>query len=282
MKIKLLFTAIYLITFVQNANSQAYIPMLNNSSWNIKIANFGGSQNLIINSGVDVTIGSFVYKKITDPYFSTDVYLREDIATRKVYRRINNSDQLLYDFSLQTSNFITLANGITYQATVSTVNVNGGTRKKISLYNFIAPSETWIEGVGSSQHPLKPTYELPSDPYIYLTCSAQNGISIYNHGIANGGNATDCSMLGIISFDSQKITFSPNPFTNQLRITTEINLENPTLRIYNSIGQVVKNIEGASGQEIVLNRENLASGIYYAQLFQNGALLTTKKIIIAD
>ena len=287
MKTKLLFTLFFLTLLVEKSSSQTYIPMLNNSTWNIVSASFGGAQNLPTAQGIDVVIGSFTYKKFIDPTTNTDVYLREDIANRRVYRRVGGNDQLLYDFSIPNSSSITLSNGYTYSVTVSTVNINGGgTRKKLYLYNAAVPSENWIEGVGSSNNPFRPYYELPSDPYIYLTCSAQNGINIYNHGIANGQtNPTDCSILlsvEEINYVKQEVNFSPNPFKTELLISKKSNFENSTLKIFNSIGQLIKEIENINGQNIIINRETLNSGIYFAQLIENGKIISTNKIIILD
>ena len=293
MKTKLLFTFVFLTFLVENSFSQAYIPMLNNSSWNIVSANFGGSQNLVIGPGVNVVVGSYTYKKFTDPsIYSSDNYIREDVSTKKVYRNVGGIDQLLYDFSLNVSDNIILSDGKNYTVqSITNVNVVGGTRRMFSLIHYIGTfagnSETWIEGVGSNRHPLKPQYEMIfSDPYIYLSCSAQNGINIYNHGIANGQpTPTNCSML--LSLDeisnlSKEINFSPNPFKTELLISTKFNFENSTLKIFNSIGQLVKEMNNLNGENIIIKRENLNSGIYFAQLIQNGKLISNHKIIITD
>ena len=286
MKTKLLFTLVFLTLLVEKSSSQTYIPMLNNSTWNIVVAGQLGAQNYPTSQGIDVIIGTFTYKKFLDPTTNTDVYLREDAANRRVYTRVNGSDNLLYDFSLQSSNSITLVNGITYVATVSTVNVVGGTRKMISLYNAGAPTETWIEGVGSDRNPFRPTYELFSDPYIYLTCSAQNGINIYNYGITNGQTTpTDCSMLLSVeemNYLKQDVNLSPNPFQTQLSISKKSIFENSKLKIFNSIGQVVKTMENITGQNIIIDRDDLKSGIYYIQITENGKIISTNKIIISD
>lgn len=286
MRTKLLFTFLIFNFLVESSFSQTYIPMLNNSTWNIVIANFGGSQNAIINPGIDVIIGSYTYKKFIDPTTSTDVFIREDINTKRVYRYINGADRILYDFSLQVSNSIILGNGYTYTVnSITNIDVNGGTRRKFTLTNGFF-NETWIEGVGSNSHPLKPSYELPSDPYIYLTCSAQNGMNIYNHGIANGQTTpSNCSMLlGIEDqeYSNSKIIFSPNPFKSELLINSIIDLQNSTLKIYNPTGELVKEINNLNGKNIIVKRENLKNGFYFAKLLQNEKLITTHKIIISD
>ena len=282
---KLRFTVLFLTALAGNAFSQAYIPMLNNSSWNIVSANFGGSSNLIINPGTDVVIGSYTYKKFFDPTTNSDTYLREDVATKKVYRNIGGVDRILYDFSLQVSNTITLGNGSTYTViSITNIPVNGGTRRKFFLDNGFF-SENWIEGVGSSQHPLRPSYEMPSDPYIYLTCSAQNGVNIYNHNLANGQpTATDCTMLNVdeLSFKSHDIQYAPNPFTTELYITAPSDFKNATIKVFNAIGQLVRELTNVNGNTVTVRRDNLNSGIYFVQIQESGKIMATNKIILAN
>lgn len=293
MKHKLLIAICFLLISREYSFSQEYIPMLNNSTWNLVSANFMGNQNLLLTPGPDVVIGGYTYKKYTDPtIYNTDNYVREDIVNRKVYRNVNGVDELLYDFSLQVLDNIVLGDGKTYKVTsITNVNVNGGQRKMLYLVHFIGSfasnSEVWIEGVGSNRHPLKPEYEMYlSDPYIYLSCSAQNGMGIYNHGIANGQpTPTDCSML--LSLDdtliaSQKITMAPNPFTNEFTISTTSNFDNATLKIYNSMGQLVRKIENLNGQTITVSRENLMIGIYFVDVTTSGKSIAKNKIIVSD
>ncbi len=281
MKTKLLIVAMVLMPFMGKVSAQAYVPMLNNATWNITVANFGGAYDLIINPAVDVTIGSFTYKKFHDPFMNTDVYLREDTAAKRVYRRVNNVDELLYDFSLLNGSYITLSNGVMYSVTVDTVNVVGGTRKRVTLYSNFAETETWIEGVGSNRHPLMRTSEMLSDPYVYLTCSAQSGVNIYNHNIANGQpTPTDCSMLlSTDTFTSHKVSFTPNPVTNELTIAATTPFENATLCLYNSLGQLVQELKNLNSNQIIINREQLADGVYFAQLSQKGTLVTKKLLL---
>ena len=279
-KLHVLFFSL-LFTFVF---SQSYTPFLNNSKWNITVANFGGPYNLVINEGVDVVVGAYTYKKFVDPFFNNEVYIREDVASKRVYRLVNSVDQLLYDFNLQVSDMITLSNGITYTVTsITDVTVNGGTRKKYNLYNF-AGGETWIEGVGSNRHPLLPSYELPSDPYVYMTCSSQNGQDIYNHGLANGATPTDCSMLSTDDYhlNGKNIVFYPNPFQQEVTITSETRLQNAKLRLFNSLGQLIKLIENINGNSFTMNRENLNDGIYLFELMENSKVITKSKIIIKN
>jgi hypothetical protein len=79
-----------------------------------------------------------------------------------------------------------------------------------------------------------------------------------------------------------KITFSPNPFSQETTIKTNKSFKNSTLVVYNMQGQEVKKITNISGQEIKLSRDKLQSGIYYIHLTQDNKTISTKKIIILD
>ena len=54
------------------------------------------------------------------------------------------------------------------------------------------------------------------------------------------------------------------------------------LIIYNSAGQVVKQIKNISGQSYILNRENLETGIYFLRVSENNDVVATEKFIITD
>lgn len=293
MKTKLLFIFYFLTLIGESLFSQDYTPMLNNSSWNIIETNGTQEINRVINPGIDYYLNSSTYSTFIDPTISgrnNEVCLREDTSTRKVYRIIDGEDHLLYDFSLQVGDSILLENGWYYRvASITNINVIGGTRRWINLIHYTGnipeSAAIWIEGIGSYHHPLIPFYKLPSDPIYRLSCSAQNGISIYNWGIARGTTPSDCSILlnqKDISNLEQDLTFSPNPFKTELLITTTQNFENTSLKLFNSYGQLVKEINNINGQNIFIQRDNLNCGIYLCHLIQNGKLISTKKIMIND
>jgi hypothetical protein len=141
----------------------------------------------------------------------------------------------------------------------------------------------WIEGVGSDKHPFYPEHNM------YNVCSAGGGVMVYTKcSFQNGehvyGNA-NCSStieLGVNEeqFSNQKLTFSPNPFTTALTIQSETAFSDSTLKLYNSVGQLVKEMTNQSGKAIVLNRDNLNSGLYYIQLFEKGKLVKSSKVLV--
>ncbi|MBK8600787.1 MAG: T9SS type A sorting domain-containing protein [Flavobacterium sp.] len=297
MKTLLCFAVFFLLTSVESAFSQEYHPMLRNSTWLLYDWTSHGSpsEERMIEQAEDIIIGSYTYKKYIDQFPSYDnysnllhtVYLREDVAERKVYKIVDSVDLLLYDFNLENGSTI-YQYGNTFTAAVDYIFVNGGTRKRITLksteeYCGERLTQVWIEGVGSDKHPFYPDYSM------YNVCSASGGTMVFTKcSFQNGehifGNPDCLSFipLGVEESDtvSDNISVSPNPFVSELSIESAIAFDNVSLKLYNAVGQLVREINNISGQRITLNRENLNSGLYFIQLFEKGKLVKSSKVLV--
>ena len=121
-------------------------------------------------------------------------------------------------------------------------------------------------------------------PVFYTKCSFKNGENVFNDGLANNGTATDCLTLGVDEHDysASTISFAPNPFQTELIIASDVSLENSTLKMYKVLGQIVKEINHLNGNKITIIRDNLNSGIYLIRLFENGKVVASKKVLVAD
>ncbi len=290
MKTKLLLTALLFVAFSGNAFSQEYHPLLNNATWIIRdhVNCCRLPQTKTIEAAVDVVIGSHTYKKFIDPFASSGnsffyVYLREDEDERRVYSLVNGTEEVLYDFSLLQGDVYGL-----FTVDVDYIDINGMNRKRITLRRHdeihdIDLTQTWIEGVGSPAHPFRPACNMynglssSGGRSINLVCSFQDGQHIY-------GNQDNCEAL-LLNTDENVVTnsvinFAPNPFVNELMIRSETVLQNVTFKLYNMQGQLVREIRNLSGNSVSLNRENLSSGLYFAQLFENNKLIKTSKLIV--
>ncbi|HMK06240.1 MAG TPA: T9SS type A sorting domain-containing protein, partial [Flavobacterium sp.] len=258
--------------------ASAYNPTLNQPSWNITVAGFTGTQDYIISAVGQVTLDGNTYTEFADPYTNQNYLLREDIIQRSVYRRVNGTDELLYAFNIESGDEMTLENGMTYTATIDWVAVNGGMRKRISLFNMIAPTETWIEGVGSNKHPFLRNYQMPSDPYVYLTCSAQNNINVYNHNIANGQPVmSDCSMLKTTDFRiADQISIYPNPASSSVNITSAKIIQEISI-----ISMLGKNMLSVKPNALTSKIEigSLAKGVYLINITADNKTVTRKLIV---
>lgn len=79
-----------------------------------------------------------------------------------------------------------------------------------------------------------------------------------------------------------KISVFPNPFSKETTFQSENAFQNATLVIYNSSGQIVREIKNISGQTVVISRDKLASGLYFYHLVDENNSIHSDKLLILD
>ena len=85
----------------------------------------------------------------------------------------------------------------------------------------------------------------------------------------------------IISND--KILVYPNPFSTQATLTLQGTYHNPSLLIYNLIGQEVSSIPIGTNNQVTIPRSNLPAGIYFYKVKEdNKEVLGIGKMVISD
>ncbi len=92
------------------------------------------------------------------------------------------------------------------------------------------------------------------------------------------------AVLGIEEADKAVATSaSPNPATNQITISYASNYSGAnTLKIYNAIGNEVKNVNlMATEGTVSLDVSEYSEGLYFYTFMRDGALLTSKRFIVA-
>jgi hypothetical protein len=109
------------------------------------------------------------------------------------------------------------------------------------------------------------------------TILLNNGVPVFY----SWNNALTASE-NISNADNYSVKIYPNPFSLQTTLQTDKFFKNATLTVYNSLGQIVKEIKNISGQTITLHRDNLASGLYFIRLTEDNKTFATKKIVITD
>lgn len=121
------------------------------------------------------------------------------------------------------------------------------------------------------------------------------GNNIYLSGTSSGNNDTAFiiktdvnSILTLINENNIKkfsVQINPNPFSMQTVLHTDNLLHNATLKVLNVFGQTVKEITPiiiGAGQSVILSRDNLASGLYFARLTQDNQVIATVKLVITN
>ena len=82
------------------------------------------------------------------------------------------------------------------------------------------------------------------------------------------------------NMNTSKFQITPNPFSSQTTLHSDKTFKDATLTVYNFFGQQVKRLKNISGQEIILHRDNLPSGLYFISVTQDNKLIATDKLII--
>ena len=254
------------------AFSQDYIPFLSNTSWKLDVSGQLGTQERSIVPSANVMIDGNTYVPYNNVPLAGNMLIREDVAARRVYRRVDNADELLYDFSLEVNDMVEMPGGVTYTVTSrdSMWSMTGRKRVRINLAGYSSNggpiNDSWIEGVGTWSHPFKHYYELPSDPATMIKCSFTDGEQSYNRGLANTGGVTPtpCELptAGIDKNIFTAITLYPNPAADVLNISNTTGREIRDVSVYSINGVLVKQANNGNA----LNIAELQNGMYFIKI----------------
>jgi hypothetical protein len=77
------------------------------------------------------------------------------------------------------------------------------------------------------------------------------------------------------------ILLSPNPFTTTTTLTLQGTYHNPSLFIYNLLGQEIKSINAGTNTQVTITKDGLASGMYFYKLIdENKEVIGIGKMVI--
>jgi uncharacterized delta-60 repeat protein len=120
---------------------------------------------------------------------------------------------------------------------------------------------------------------IQSDGKIVLAGTSYNGTDV-DFAVAR----YDVNSTGISTIvgKGSEINISPNPFSTLSTLQSEVFLNDATLTVYNSLGQIVKQIKSITGQTVTLSRDNLPSGLYFIRLTEENKIFIAEKLVIKD
>jgi hypothetical protein len=103
-------------------------------------------------------------------------------------------------------------------------------------------------------------------------------------GSSTNGKVYKVDVATSVHEANQDLTFGiyPNPFSTSTSFQTTKPMENATLTIYSSLGQVVKVVKNINGNSFTFDRDDLPGGLYYVQLSQNNITIASEKMIITE
>ena len=244
----------------------------------------------------DTTIGSFIYHKLYQsgftycqpcPIYNGQNYnlhyvgaFRQDTLNKKVYLYKNGTDNLAYDFNLNVGDTIktclsTFQTGH-YISSIDSVIVSNKYHKRFWIDGC---NYALIEGIGSmfgAFNDIFCPFEMGNDLHCVRigTTTAWALSSQYN-----------CDLGASIPeklIKTNNIVISQNPFWSETTLTFNARFDKANLSVYNSSGQLVKQIKHISGQSYILNRDNLESGMYFLRVSESNDVIATGKLVIID
>ncbi len=96
-------------------------------------------------------------------------------------------------------------------------------------------------------------------------------------------NKITSNVLAIKNVSEEKAkSFFPNPFFSTTTLMSNKILKDATLEVYNSFGQLVREIKNCSGQSIVLSRDNLPIGLYFIRVIEDNKIFASDRLIISN
>jgi hypothetical protein len=94
---------------------------------------------------------------------------------------------------------------------------------------------------------------------------------------------TSSSLVGVDENSTHNnFSISQNPFMSSTTIQTSQHLNDATLTIYNTYGQIVKKVKNIVGHTISLSRDALPSGLYCITLMEKNQHPIIEKLTITD
>ena len=247
---KVLLLVLMLLPFVSslkmNARDADYRPMLKvGKVWSLNYISSFGSYNICLSIVGDTIVdGEQCYRTaslMTDlgsgKIISQSVggaFLEKD---RKVYRKIGNVWQLLYDFTLQKGDVRNLGN-YTKQEVIATdeIFVNGEAYQRLTLkesYDYNGDSATaigyWVEGIGSSRGFLNPSDWTALGTYgSHLASCYEDGECIFTAddfqvSTVNSGKVTINGLNYYLFYEPYRAVIDDrNTWTGELNIPSEV------------------------------------------------------------
>jgi hypothetical protein len=147
-------------------------------------------------------------------------------------------------------------------------------------------------GGSSVEWAYTPAVDPSGNIYLPGFTASTNGIgsngfqNVYASGTYDGFLAkfTPCGSSSINEQMNTDNSFSifPNPISNQTTLTSIIELKNATITITDNLGNEVQKRNNINGRTVDINREFIASGIYFLKLTMDQKSIFTGKIVIID
>lgn len=120
---------------------------------------------------------------------------------------------------------------------------------------------------------------LQSDSKIIVTGNTLNTNGTYDALIVRFNNQ---DFTGLNENDHKQATVYPNPATSSITIELSTSLTNADCLLYNEAGQLVKELNHLNGNTVVVKRDQLPKGNYFARITEGSALMVPVQAFVFD
>lgn len=297
--VKKLLPLLLFLSFYIRVQSQDYIPMINESlSWDVGhigmgyICEYSGNPERYYFSG-DTVINGTTYKTVytynsrslsgyNPPYCSpflldtvpglSDIYIREDISTRRVYRYRPEYDEeiLLFDFSIGVGDTIPIEGLTMIVDSVWTITTPDNVTRRVYKSDWGYPEIAMIEGIGGNCGP----FSQPSiwfENYAMLMCVKNNGQNIY------GERCIEMLTVSTPTLNLTEIKCYPNPAKDIVTIELPSGVAVYDVTLINSEGKVLQK-EYSSAPILKLDLSDYNPGVYLIKVIGNKETFITKVV----
>jgi hypothetical protein len=255
--------------------------MLDNTSWSSMFRGWEGNEYNYFQKYGDTTFGQKRYSLIQirrkrDRWKGLAIdtfYLREDIASKKVYIKTQATESLLYDYSLNLGDTISPLSAYVLRKIDSVRTIDGKRRKRFIFTSFVPDTIVWIESIGDVFDPFDifVRQSVPSR----LVCVSKNERLAYDIMSGYAIEGMTCSRVNNLFTSVNEYNLNtalqlyPNPVENQLFVKSSEVLTQGKFSVFDVLGRAVltKDFSLIAPQtEYGLDVQNLVSGFYILKL----------------
>jgi hypothetical protein len=279
---KKIFPLLIVLVFSVASSGQTYNPLIESGkTWNVLTVTMADwfTSTYILDG--DTLLDGYLWQKLyrKDYNGSLPEYaggLREESSEKRVYFYDHNSTSggLLYDFSLQRGDTVTIQSfngfkGFELTLQVDTVDEvtdeTGISRKRMLLSSYYSKNygEEWIEGIGSMSGLISPgNFYYMADLNWESLCTKRDGATIFYNPLFD---TCFISYVGIreVTPETPAIDVSPNPVTD-VSILRLINFKCNSfwLDICDLTGRRVFR-KFCPGNQYIINNQEFVPGVYF-------------------
>jgi hypothetical protein len=291
---------------VQPVHSQGYLPLLEEGNhWDV--AGMSGTEicwylhahryriegDTVINGDTLTTFSAYPFQtangqnpfcppfEVSNGQLPNSYYLKEDVENRRVYRLINGSLEILYDFSLEVGDILELGwtgfpEGLELLS-IDTVTYSDGIERRRFVFDFPESDTgdmTYVEGMGGTLGLFNP-FEYSISEFGRLMCFAQNENVVYDFD--------QCSpwATGVSTYEKLNLSVTYSSENEEIILSSDLNLGPCQIQISDSRGRVIANMSlsvdsGSSSIPVSFS----VDGIYIAHFYFEGGAVSSSTFYV--